>query len=233
MEKKNLKKIFVSIMIIMLIILICITKSLAATPRPSDIKGDVENEVEMEFMDKLIDMLTKIGAFGAVGALMAIGIRYMSGSLEEKAAYKKTMMPYIIGCILVFGASTISPMIIDIFKEAEEVEDVGNVALGLIQVIGTFISIGILMILGIKYMIGSTEEKASYKRAMLPYLVGSILLFGAVNLTTVIVNIITINQPVEYIRRNGKLYCGRCEEELNALEQRRGECSCGAKIKDI
>ena len=32
--------------------------------------------------------------------------------------------------------------------------------------------------LGIKYMLGSAEEKAEYKKDMIPYLVGAFLLFG-------------------------------------------------------
>ena len=35
----------------------------------------------------------------------------MLGSLEEKAEYKKTMMPYIIGAVLVFAASAIAGII--------------------------------------------------------------------------------------------------------------------------
>lgn len=32
----------------------------------------------------------------------------MTGSVEERAEYKKTLMPYIIGAALVFAASTIA-----------------------------------------------------------------------------------------------------------------------------
>ena len=33
-------------------------------------------------------------------------------------------------------------------------------------------------ILGIKYMLGSVDEKSEYKKDMIPYFVGAILLFG-------------------------------------------------------
>jgi len=39
---------------------------------------------------------------------MVLGIKYMMGSAEEKAEYKKTMIPYIIGAILLFAATTIA-----------------------------------------------------------------------------------------------------------------------------
>lgn len=185
-NKKNLKKIIVIFAVIILISIIFIPKSFAV--KPSDITGDDDPGIEMTFMDKTVDMLTKIGAFAAVGAMMVIGIKYMTGSLEEKAEYKKTMLPYMIGCILIFGASIIAPKVMDMFKDIEEVEDAGNIILGIIQVIGSFLAVGIIMVLGIKYMIGSTEERASYKKTMLPYLIGAVLLFSAVNITAAVVD---------------------------------------------
>ncbi|MDE5830160.1 MAG: pilin [Clostridia bacterium] len=189
MKNIHIKKLFIIVTIIILLILICMPKSFGAV-KPSDLTGEIQGNdtINLDFVDKLADMLRLMGTFLAVGVLMVIGIKYISGSIEEKAAYKKTMIPYAIGCILLFGAGAIAPMIIEIFKDAEGAEDIGNVALGLVQVIGTFLAVGVLMILGIKYMVGSAEERASYKKSMLPYIVGAILLFGAVNLTAVVVN---------------------------------------------
>ena len=45
------------------------------------------------------------------------------------------------------------------------------------------------MVIGIKYMMGSAEEKAEYKKTMIPYLIGAVLLFAAVNLATYIYGI--------------------------------------------
>ena len=35
----------------------------------------------------------------------------MMGSAEEKAEYKKTLLPYVIGAALVFAASTIATVV--------------------------------------------------------------------------------------------------------------------------
>lgn len=64
----------------------------------------------------------------------------------------------------------------------------GSVA-GAIQIIGTIVSVGAIMILGIRYMVASADEKAEYKERMLPYLIGAILLFGASNVVKIIYNI--------------------------------------------
>lgn len=53
-----------------------------------------------------------------------------------------------------------------------------GVILGVIQTIGIIVSVIVLMVLGIKYMLGSAEEKAINKKAMIPYLVGAFMVFS-------------------------------------------------------
>ena len=50
--------------------------------------------------------------------LMILAIKYMLGSVEEKAQYKKTMFPYVIGCVLIFGITNILAIIIDMVSKA-------------------------------------------------------------------------------------------------------------------
>ena len=61
----------------------------------------------------------------------------------------------------------------------------GNV-LGVIQVIGTAIAIGMLLFLGIKYIISSPDERASVKKSATVYVIGAIVLFAAVNIVKII-----------------------------------------------
>lgn len=65
----------------------------------------------------------------------------------------------------------------------------GKIA-GFIRVIGTIISVGALMIIGIRFMIGSAEEKAEYKDRMYPYIIGAVFLFAASNLVDVIYELV-------------------------------------------
>lgn len=58
--------------------------------------------------NQIITILTIIGTVASVIVLIVLGLKYMMGSAEEKAEYKKTMMPYIIGAALVFAASAIA-----------------------------------------------------------------------------------------------------------------------------
>ena len=87
-------------------------------------------------------------------------------------------------------AKDVGGVLIQPSKESnDQVAGIGNTILGIIQVIGTVIAVGVLMVLGIKYMMGSAEEKAEYKKTMIPYLIGAVLLFAAVNIASYVVNI--------------------------------------------
>ena len=35
---------------------------------------------------------------------MVIGIQFMTASVEEKAKIKESLVPYVVGCVVVFGA---------------------------------------------------------------------------------------------------------------------------------
>ena len=63
---------------------------------------------------------------------------------------------------------------------------VANVIVWAVRSIGVAISVLMLMIIGIKYIIGSVEEKANYKQTMWPYVLGAILIFAG----SAVVNII-------------------------------------------
>lgn len=70
--------------------------------------------------------------------------------------------------------------------------EVGNTIVGVLQVIGTVLSVAILGVIGIKYMVASADEKAEYKNTLRPYLIGAIMLFGITNLLTLVIKIVKV-----------------------------------------
>ena len=67
--------------------------------------------------------------------------------------------------------------------------DIGNVLIGGIQLVGIIISVVVLIILGIKYMMGSAEEKAEYKKTLLPYVIGAGLVFAASTIAGIVFSV--------------------------------------------
>lgn len=74
-------------------------------------------------------------------------------------------------------------------QNANKLKKIGNVIIGVIRTVGSIVSVGVLIVLGIKYMAGSVEEKAEYKKAMMPYVLGAFLVFGITNFLGVIIDI--------------------------------------------
>ncbi len=71
------------------------------------------------------------------------------------------------------------------------VASLGGQIVGIIQVVGIVVAVVILLILGIKYMTGSAQEKAEYKKTMIPYIIGAVLIFAASTIVNVIFNLAT------------------------------------------
>ena len=64
----------------------------------------------------LYNMLLAFGIITAVIVGSILGIKYMIGSVEEKAEYKQTLLAYLISCVIVFGAFGIWKLVINILS---------------------------------------------------------------------------------------------------------------------
>ena len=63
---------------------------------------------------KVIKAIRNIAAVGAVLILTILGIKYMIGSTEERAEYKKSFIPLIVGVIVVVSAASIASLLFSI-----------------------------------------------------------------------------------------------------------------------
>ena len=45
-----------------------------------------------------------------------LGIKYMMASSEDKAQIKETLIPYVVSCVIMFGAFTIWKIVITIIQ---------------------------------------------------------------------------------------------------------------------
>lgn len=104
------KKKIISIMTLMIIVFAFTTVSygsqlnqLTGTPIQVDTLKNAGNNI--------VKVVLTIGTVVSVVMLIVLGIKYMMGSVSEKAEYKKTLMPYVIGASLVFAASSIAQLI--------------------------------------------------------------------------------------------------------------------------
>lgn len=117
-----MKKIVVIFLVIILCLAIIIpTMSYAADSGLGDLNqyggGSGGSSVELEQKaETILGIIQVIGVVISVVMLMVIGIKYMMGSIEERAEYKQTLKPYLIGAFLVFSGTTIPQLIYQIAK---------------------------------------------------------------------------------------------------------------------
>lgn len=79
---------------------------------PKGFTGTTANTSGIENIgNQLITIISTVGSIVSVIILIVLGLKYMMGSAEEKAEYKKTLMPYIIGAGMVFAASAIAGIV--------------------------------------------------------------------------------------------------------------------------
>ena len=116
MKNKKLVKIM-SILFIMIMLTVTFTNVVLAAsagidfdPGNIDAKS-VDTGKITDLGGKIITVVTTIGSVVSVVVIIVLGIKYMMGSAEEKADYKKTLIPYVIGACLVFAASAVAGII--------------------------------------------------------------------------------------------------------------------------
>lgn len=77
------------------------------------------SETSMKNMsDILYNTLLVIAIVMAVIIGMVIGIHYMTGGIAEKVKVKETMIAYVAGCIVVFGAFAIWKIVVTILQSS-------------------------------------------------------------------------------------------------------------------
>ena len=109
------KKQIVGIMIIIFIIFINVVSYGFSVENMTgkDLPGDTQTKID-NFGQGIIKVITTVGSICSVVVLIMLGVKYMMGSVEEKAEYKKTLLPYVIGASMVFAASSLVSIIYNI-----------------------------------------------------------------------------------------------------------------------
>lgn len=105
----------ITIVLVLIIALICLfTKVVKASDEDIINTDNYSTSITYEegeyFFNKAARVLTVLRAISVIVAVLCIsilGVKYMVGSLDEKAQYKEKMLPIVIGAILIGSISTI------------------------------------------------------------------------------------------------------------------------------
>ena len=119
--RKTIKLIICTICIFAIIyICFCNSTLAASTINPDDYNpgGLTQDDTKVAFAKTgmILGAVRNISIVVSVITLMIIGLKYIFGSVEEKANYKATMVPYIIGCIMAVSGTTLVTFIYNAFN---------------------------------------------------------------------------------------------------------------------
>ena len=119
---KKLTKILSIVMVIMMLamavspIIFAASQQAAVTHIDADqitpIYGKSGGKIK-DIGQKILGVLTNLGIVISVIVIAGLGIKYITGSAEEKAEYKKSFVPLLVGMVLLLGASAIAKFLID------------------------------------------------------------------------------------------------------------------------
>ena len=81
-------------------------------------QGDAINTSKLKSTtDMIYNILISLGVVLSVIVGAILGIQIMWGSIEQKTKAKEALMPYVIGCIVIFGAFGIWKLCIMVFAQ--------------------------------------------------------------------------------------------------------------------
>jgi TRAP-type C4-dicarboxylate transport system permease small subunit len=75
--------------------------------------------------------------------------------------------------------------------DAPEVQEIAIQAISIMRWIGYACALGMIMLIGIKYVLAAAEEKASLKGMLLKVTIGSIILVCAVEITNAVISVMS------------------------------------------
>ena len=78
--------------------------------------GEIENTIKKD-SSSIFSFLLMVGTSLTVIIGAVLGIKFMMASAEDKAKIKEQMMPYVIGCIVIYGAVTIWYITVQILEK--------------------------------------------------------------------------------------------------------------------
>lgn len=76
----------------------------------------IDNEDIHNLSDSLYNILLIIGTIIAMIVGVVLGIQFITGSIEAKSKVKESLIPYVVGCVIIFGAFGIWKLTITILQ---------------------------------------------------------------------------------------------------------------------
>lgn len=84
------------------------------TPPSSEVKISDNNIIEIS--KQIYKVVMILGIVVAAVIIMVLGIQFMTGSIEQQAKVKEMLVPFGVGCVVVFGSLTIWRIVVSVMS---------------------------------------------------------------------------------------------------------------------
>lgn len=113
--KKSLK-IAVAVLMIALTLISFSSNVFADEIKASELKANYTGDTTQmsNIAQNVMGLIRNIAIIAGVIVLMIIGVKYIMGSAAEKAEYKKTLIPLVVGILIVIFATTLVSFVFDL-----------------------------------------------------------------------------------------------------------------------
>ena len=169
---------------------------------PSSPSGNsIGDSIASLLQSQFVPLLGKIGNTVFAAVTVFLGLKYLYSDSNAKAAIKDSLPNFVIGVIFFYLAYTIVTVFVADPNDTSVVGIIGNIMtgnsydaisnniLGSIAVIVNFASLLGIVIIGIKYMVSSADQKADIKKSMTSIIVGLAFAFCAGSILSLIVGL--------------------------------------------
>ena len=119
--KNKTRNILIVIMTILSMVAMCST-TFAVSVEKYKLSGEPSlpaDGILIKTIGRIMGAITTIGIIVSIVAVIILGMRYMAASLEERAQYKKTIIPILIGMFILFTLATIISVIYNLVTNVQ------------------------------------------------------------------------------------------------------------------
>ncbi len=170
-------------------------------------QGSTNTYLDVNVINDLGSMVEVVGTGVIAIATVVLGIKYVLGSVTDKASVKENMITLLVACIFFFGWSNIRSVVIKgvnftgaavaeggisqgaqifLLADGATLEQALAQVFSIVIAFAKVIAVICTLYMGVKYIFSGAEGKAKLKEKGIMYIVGIILIFTTLNILSFI-----------------------------------------------
>jgi hypothetical protein len=154
-----------------------------------------KNNVAGQAINSILDIINVGGTAIFIIVTAYLGIKFMYGSVESKADVKENMITLLVASLFFFGWNTMINVLYPnnafvLTQGTTDFSSIVNKVYTAFMYAGNFIAIGVIVYIGIRYLIAGASGRADMKAKSMQFMVGAVLAFCAINFLSYVSRVI-------------------------------------------